>query len=415
MQIHTLSSFTTFLRRVLSLNLPRSIWVTAEIGQVNSSRGHYYLSLVEKESEAGGVIAQMDAVLWRGQINKLTKAHGPGILEVLKAGLAVKLKVSAELHDRFGLKLIIDDVDPEHTLGKLQLEKQAILGRLREEKLIDNNGRIPLPIVAQRLAVISSETAAGYADFQEQLRRNSAAYHFKTELFASAMQGALAAEEMIKALRRIERRKSYFDAVVIIRGGGAKLDLLAFDDEQLCRQIAKTSLPVLTGIGHETDEVIADLVAHTSLKTPTAVATYLLEQLAIFETRTLDIGQAIRKAIGQHTEINSRRLDFAQQQLAALAQQQLDRQHQRLDNIATRIPELCQQTLMNEQNRLQYHAALLNALEPQTILSRGYTILSQDGKIIHRAQDIKALQLIEARLANDQIKLRMVDKDSLDE
>ena len=266
METLSLAELAGFIRRVFALNLPSAVWVSAELGQVTTSRGHTWLTLVEKDGEGEAIIAQLDAVVWASRLAKLQKAHGLKLVRgVLQQGMSVRLQVTASFHERFGLKLVVEDVDPAHTLGSLEKRRQETLEALHRDGLLDRNARLPVPRVPQRIAVISSDTAAGLADFQRQLTDNRYGYHFKTELYPAAMQGAQTGEEITTRLRQIARRREDYDCIAIVRGGGGKT---AFDEEALCRNVAAASLPVLAGIGHEIDDTVLDRVVHRSLKTP---------------------------------------------------------------------------------------------------------------------------------------------------
>ncbi|PHI19941.1 exodeoxyribonuclease VII large subunit [Lewinellaceae bacterium SD302] len=404
-QVHTLRSFTTFLRRVLALNLPEAIWVTAELGQVSHSRGHTYLTLVEKEAGGDQLIAQVEAVLWAGQLNRIKREHGRKIEDLLQTGFEVKLRVTAQLHDRFGFKLIIQDIDPVHTMGKLELQRQATLERLREAGLLDQNARLELPPNVQRLAVVSSETAAGYADFRQQLAENPYGYAYETELFSTSMQGEQAPKEIIAALKRIERRRRYFDAVIIIRGGGARMDLIAFDDENVCRQVAAASLPVLSGIGHETDEVILDHLVHTALKTPTAVAAFLIDRSSRLESVVIQyahrIGQYARAELttaGHHLDRIVNGTQLSRNQLL---------QNEELKLLATQrnLPVMVTTAIKSEETRLEHLAALLEAHDPARILAKGYALLSQRGEIIRSVNEIEKGSSVKAKLNDGEVTL----------
>ena len=361
METLALSQLTAFVRRVFALNLPEAVWVSAELAQVNESRGHTWLTLVEKDPEADNVIAQLDAVVWAGVHKKLQKAHGIKLLRgVLQEGMSVRLQVTASFHARFGLKLLVEDIDPEHTIGSLERRRQATLENLHAAGLLDRNARLPLPALPQRLAVISADTAAGLADFQNQLEQNPYGYAFRTELYPAAMQGAQTGEEISTRLRQIARRRRDYDAIVLVRGGGGKTDLAAFNEEALCRALADAPLPILAGIGHEVDDTVADRVVHRSLKTPTAVAVYLIERLLQAERQLLQLG----RTIGQTAE-NS-----------------LYHERARLANMELNLHRSAEETLERARTQLKHQGELLDALRPEATLARGYALVSQDGRLL---------------------------------
>lgn len=361
METLALSQLTAFVRRVFALNLPEAVWVAAELAQVNESRGHTWLTLVEKDSEADDVVAQLEAVVWAGVHKKLQKAHGARLLRgVLQEGMSVRLQVTASFHDRFGLKLLVEDIDPEHTIGSLERRRQATLENLHAAGLLDRNARLPLPALPQRLAVISADTAAGLADFQNQLVQNPYGYAFRTELYPAAMQGAQTGEEITTRLRQIARRRRDYDAIVLVRGGGGKTDLAAFNEEALCRALADAPLPILAGIGHEVDDTVADRVVHRSLKTPTAVAVYLIERLLQAERQLLQLG----RAIGQTAENG------------------LYHERTRLASMELHLHRSAAEALERARTQLRHQGELLDALRPEATLARGYALVSQNGQLL---------------------------------
>ena len=282
LKTYSLYELNEFLRRVVALNFSESVWVTAEIGQIGLSRGHYYIRLLEKDNEE--IVAEMSAVVWSTDFKRIQRTISGGLDTVFLEGMEVRLKGRLDFHERYGLKLIVEEIDPTYTIGKLEIQRRKLIAELQNEELLQLNAFLIPPSVWQRIAVISSETAAGWADFQNHIAENMYAYRFAIQLFPSAMHGQFVEREMLQQLERIKAMKDDFDAVVIIRGGGAKLDLTAFDNPSVCRAVARFPLPVLTGIGHEIDFTVLDMVAFTALKTPTAVADFLIESHLKFES-----------------------------------------------------------------------------------------------------------------------------------
>ncbi|MEM9991036.1 MAG: exodeoxyribonuclease VII large subunit, partial [Bacteroidota bacterium] len=285
---YTLFDLQEHLRRVVALNFSAAVWLTCELAQCSLSKGQYYLSLVQKATDSDQVLAQADGILWQRTYKRLKQRIGSNILnDLLQTGRSVRLQVRLDFHERYGLKYFIEDVNAVHTIGQLELMRQATIGQLRTKNLLQKNARLPLPIVLQRIAVLSSEHAAGLQDFLAQLEQNPYHYRFKIVLFSSSMQGSQVQEELVKQLYNINHRADDFDLIVVVRGGGARLDLRAFDDVKICEAVANSQLPVLTGIGHDVDEVVLDKVAHTALKTPTAAADFVIQHNADFETSVL--------------------------------------------------------------------------------------------------------------------------------
>jgi exodeoxyribonuclease VII large subunit len=260
---------------------------------------------------------------------------------LLQQGMSVRLRVSTSFHERYGLRLVVEDIDPTHTIGALERRRQQTLEKLTADNLMNRNAELPLPVVPQRLAVISSDTAAGLADFREQLEGNAYGYRFQLRLFGAAMQGAQTSPEIIKRLREIRRNwPDAFDAVIIVRGGGGRTDLAAFDDEALCRAVAEFPLPVLVGIGHETDDTVLDRVAHRSLKTPTATAVFLIERLTQAEVRLLQLGRGISLVGRNQLSAATLELNRHASAIRQAAGQSLLNEHHRLDRLAGELDKL---------------------------------------------------------------------------
>jgi exodeoxyribonuclease VII large subunit len=306
---HTLLEVNQFLRRVIVANLPEPLWVTCEIMQISTTRGHYYIDLVEKDAVTQQVVAQAQAVLWSGAYYRLKQKIGANLKDLLQVGVQALIRVRVDFSERYGLKLVVEDLDPAYTLGQMLLQRQQTILTLQKDGLLALNKTRPLPLLPQRLAIISSATAAGLQDFLQELTQNKYGYPFQYQLFTAAMQGQFTEKEVVHALERIAEQRTAFDAVAILRGGGSKLDLSAFDSLKMCKAIANFPLPVLTGIGHDIDEAVADLVAHTTLKTPTAVATFLVERCLTAEMSLRELSDAIRQGAQRHLTQQQQRLE----------------------------------------------------------------------------------------------------------
>jgi exodeoxyribonuclease VII large subunit len=393
-----LSTLAHFIRRVFALNLPEAVWVSAELAQVSESRGHTWLTLVEKDADRDEIVAQLDAVLWAGRLKRLRKEHSAKLLRgVLQEGMSVRLQVTTSFHERYGLKLVVENIDPDHTIGSLERRRQQTLTALSIDGILDRNARLPIPLLPQRLAVISSDTAAGLADFNRQLTENRFGYRFQTELYTAAMQGLQTVEEIMQRLRRITRRSDEYDCIVIVRGGGGKTDLAAFDDELLCRAVADAPLPVLAGIGHEIDDTVLDRVVHRSLKTPTAVAAYLVEQLQYAEGQILNLGRDIAttgtQAVHQKSAELSRYRSVAYQSATAL----LRSAHLRSAALEKDVFAAARRSVTAAKLQLENQHKLLTALRPETTLARGYALLSQEGRLVTSPDELKPGK-VEVRL-----------------
>lgn len=402
---YSLAELNGFIRRVFALNLPEAVWVTAELAQANNSRGHCWLTLVEKAEDNGGLVAQLDGVVWSGQLRQLQRNYGLKLVNGLFAGgMSVRLKVTTSFHPRYGLRAIVEDVDPSFTIGELERKRQETLAKLTADDLLDRNARLPFPLTPRRLAIISSETAAGLADFREQLEGNPYGYRFKTQLFSAAMQGIQTSPEILARLRQLKERDNAFDAVVIIRGGGGRTDLAAFDDEALCRAVAQFPLPVIVGIGHETDDSVLDRVAARSLKTPTATAVFLIEQLMAAEYRVLQLGRSVSQVGRQQVATHLPLLERYRTLTGQLANGALVRATQNLVNLQRDIRRAEARSLSGRQEQLDYLDQLLTALRPEATLARGYALVSQNGQLVTAPGDLKPGQ-VDIRLRDGKTKL----------
>ncbi len=272
MNILSLLELAEHLNRVVALNYPETIWLKAEIAQANLNRGHLYISLIDKGESEGQVSAKATAIIWK---NTSFKTFTGNLSSVVREGNAVLMKVAVRFNAVSGLQLIVQDIDLSYTIGEWQKKKEALSKQLKAEGIWNDNRKIYLPTVLQRLAILSSEMAAGLKDFIHQLDENPNQLSYQYTLFTSLVQGEAAPLELERAIHQIASKSEEFDALIIVRGGGAKADLMAFDEERVVRAVLQCGIPVITGIGHDIDQTLCDEVAHQSLKTPTAVAEYL--------------------------------------------------------------------------------------------------------------------------------------------
>ena len=398
MKTYSLYELNEFLRRVVALNFSESVWVTAEMGQISLSRGHYYIRLLEKEGD--DIIAEMSAVVWSSDFKRIQRVFGAATNGVLSEGMEVRLKGRLDFHERYGLKFIVEEIDPTYTIGKLEIQKRQLIAELQSEQLLGLNATLTPPSVWQRIAVISSETAAGWADFQNHILENIYAYRFDIQLFPSAMQGQHVEKELLQQLARIESEKDRFDAVIIIRGGGAKLDLAAFDNPSLCRAVARFPLPVLTGIGHEVDYTVLDMVAYTALKTPTAVADFLIERNGQFESSLVEMGHFLNQHVQNrlYTEGGdlSKLDNFLQFQTAFF----IKNQTQKLQYCANELPKMVTQLLKFENNQLDNTLKIINLMSVESTLNRGFSITRKNGKVVSSITEVQKGDNIETQVSD---------------
>lgn len=406
----TLTELSQLIKGALDAQLSPSYWVVAEIGELRLSRGHCYLDLIDKQEDK--MVAKLRANIWSYAYRSISGAFESATGQQLAPGMKVLANVMVQYHELYGLSLNIKDIDPTYTLGERARRQQEIINRLIQDGVYDMNRQLPLPELAQRIAVISSPTAAGWGDFADQLIRNPFRYKFEVKLFKAVMQGEQAAESMMMALEQIFAREEDFDLVVIIRGGGAKTDLDCFDSYDLAAHIAQFPLPVLTGIGHERDETIADLVAHTKLKTPTAVAEFLLSGLRRYEEQAIRLADYIFAYADDFIREQQRRLEYIGKGLHSQTVFSFRQARQKNDQLASGILKGSQllmrenesrlhtlqmswqrcltASFKNEKLRLQHIQKTVELLRPENILQRGYSITYVNGKLAKKAGTISA-------------------------
>lgn len=303
----TLSELNGLIKEALAEAFPSTVWVVAEISELKENRsGHCYLELIEKEENE--IIARSRATIWSYTYRMLKPYFETTTGQAFNQGIKILVQVSIEYHSSFGLSLNIKDIDPVYTVGDLALQRKKIITRLQKEGVFEMNKELMLPLVPQKIAIISSKTAAGYQDFIHQLETNENGFKFYTHLFEAFMQGNEAVSSIIAALENIFEYEDFFDAVVIIRGGGATADLSCFDNYDLALNITQFPIPVITGIGHEKDDTIADMVAHTRLKTPTAVAEFFIAGVEQFYERILELKNEIINRTRETMEFQQEKL-----------------------------------------------------------------------------------------------------------
>lgn len=385
-QSYTLYELNEYIRRVIALNFPESVWITCEISQAKNSRGNIYLDLVQQDEE-DNVVAQSSAAIWYKSYLFLKSKLGELLPSLLTPGTQIRVKVMVEYSEKYGMKLIVEDIDPAFTLGKLEMARQKILERLHHEGVSELNKALPLPTVIQRIAVISAENAAGYIDFKTHLETNSYGYHFAITLFPAALQGSKTETEVCDALSRISKDKKSFDLIAIIRGGGSKLDLAGFDNFNIGHKVATSPIPVFTGIGHEIDQSIADLMAHTAMKTPTAVADFILEHNVNFEGEIMDMMHSVERIAHRELKMHQLSIENVFILLQSLPAEAIRNQTIFLSQLQQ---QLMQQVDHRMHRQLIMHESfdqILHVSDPIHTLNKGYTIVNQGGKIVAKKRE----------------------------
>jgi exodeoxyribonuclease VII large subunit len=373
--IFSLYDLGTLIKRVLSLNFQDKIWVKAEIASCKVVRGIAYLDLIEKEEgQSDKVIAQQSAVIWQSTLQKLNGKLSEPITGFLENGREILVLVQIDFNVRYGLKLVIDDIDPAYTLGKLFQQRQELEKLIFNEKLHEPNKLIPLAPVIQKIAILSNEQAAGYQDFVHQLTENAMNYAFSLTLYPISLQGTLVEETVLIQLAEILKANNAFDVVLILRGGGSKLDLSGFDSIKICRAISSFPIKIITGIGHEVDETLSDIVAGISLKTPTAVAEYLLYHNQTFEATIQQMVLKINDKARYKVQQSKLKLLRCQHELSLRPMRVIDRTNTKLQNIQQHLPSLIINRLKKEEVKLSFFQRIIDLVTIASTLKRGFSI-----------------------------------------
>ena len=378
----TLRQLNLMVRDAIEMQMPDEYWVEAELSECRERGGHCYMELIEKDEQTNTPVARASAKCWR-QTWQIMQPHFERVTgQPLHAGLKVLLRVYAQYHEAYGFSWIVTDIDPTYTIGDMARKRQEIIRQLKEEGIFDLQRELCIPIFAQRIAVISAAGAAGYGDFCRQLDDNEYGFKFEVTLFPAIMQGEQVERSIIDALNKIYSLTSHpspltsqFDCVVIIRGGGATADLSGFDTLALAEHVAQFPIPIITGIGHDRDESILDMVSNTRVKTPTAAATLLIDNL--------------RQVL--------ERLNTVQQRISLMGHIIIDARH-RIEMLQQRLSTAIERMMTNQKHRLSQIELLLQSFDPQLLLSRGYSITLHHGRAVRDPQQLKAGDEIETRV-----------------
>ena len=396
-KFHTLFELNRLVRETIECEMPNEYWVEAELSECRELRGHCYMELIEKNEQTATPIAKARANCWAQKWVMIRPYFERTTGQRLVAGMKVLIKVYPHFHEAFGFSWIVTDIDPTYTLGDMARKRQEIIRQLKEEGVFDLQKELTLPLFCQRIAVISSETAAGYGDFCNQLADNPYGFQFQTQLFPAIMQGEGVEQSIINALERIYDQP--FDCVVIIRGGGATSDMSGFDTLALAEHVANFPLPIITGIGHDRDESILDMVSHTRVKTPTAAAALLIDHLKEVLDTVNNAQNSITRLVQQKLSTLSTQLSSVSEAIPRLFSIVKTRQEAKIDALQQRLPMLIERRFLAENHRLQLMEEKLKALDPQLLLKRGYSITLHKGRAVKDATTLKAGDEIETRLA----------------
>jgi exodeoxyribonuclease VII large subunit len=452
----SLTELQLIIRDTLYLSLPQMFWITAEISEITTnSTGHCYMELIEKNPDGNNIRARVRGIILSGRFGFISSFFENITGETLKSGLRILVKAKVEYHEIYGLSLIINDIDPAFTLGEMAVKRQLIIKRLEAEGVFLMNREIGFPLLPQRIAVISSKGAAGYTDFINHLTGNNYGYVFYTALFETPMQGTETEDGVIGSLDKIADHTDLFDLVVIIRGGGSQTDLSWFDSYGIAYHITQFPLPVVTGIGHEKNMSVTDMVASMSLKTPTAVADFLIDGMASAENQLNGISTGIREAARVIIEENKNLIGTFGIKLFPMARIMISSLKEKLSsrvmdlvrtgheytlrsgvitaNFSSRLLgsvrtfssdkfKFIEQTrgnlalfslnsLNRNINRVETLRNTLNILNPENVLKRGYTITSLNGRILKSKYQLNKNDIVNTQFSDGKVKSRVVGVD----
>ena len=450
----TLLELNQQVRDGIKRHLPDNYWVIAEISEIKiNRRGHCYLDLIEKDELAEKILAKARAIIWANHFRMLQPYFETTTGKELTAGLKILINVSVEFHELYGYSLFVWDIEPSYTLGELARQKIETIKRIEEEGIYNMNKELPFPTVPQKIAVISSQNAAGYNDFMEQLNNNPYGYVFYPKLFPAFMQGDEVKSSIIHCLEKIYEQEDFFDVAAIIRGGGAQSDLSYFDQYELAANIAQFPLPVVTGIGHEKDESVVDLIAHTKLKTPTAVADFIVSKTYEFEQEIFRQRDQFVEFVNNYLHKRRQYLDQTSYKIVPLAKNTLDRargniklRYQRLQHASENLLRNRHHALMTHRHKIsnlsfslvkqeKYEASIkqqklkksvskyvkdkkqhidnlekaVSYLDPENVLKRGFSITQKEGKVIKDKASLKKGDVITTYFYKGNIDSKVID------
>lgn len=409
----SLYDLNVLVRRSLEQCLPDTYWIQAELSDVRTnSTGHCYLEFVQKDARSNNLIARARGTIWSNVFRLLKPYFEEATGQAFVSGIKVLVQVTVSFHELYGYSLTVQDIDPTYTLGDMARRRKEILKQLEEEGVLTLNKELEIARLPQRIAVISSPTAAGYGDFCHQLQNNPRGFYFHTELFPALMQGERVEESVLAALDKINARLDKFDAVVIIRGGGATSDLSGFDTYLLAAACAQFPLPIITGIGHERDDTVLDSVAHTRVKTPTAAAEFLIDrmsdaadELEVLADRLYD---GVRSLLAQEHQ----KLVAYRNRIPSAAYRYISDAKLALLTVRKDIVQASALSLSRQRHRLELLRQRLVDASPEKQLSRGYSITLKDGRVVKHVSLLHEGDEITTRLYGGELTSVVTNKSS---
>lgn len=400
----TLLELNGMVRTTLERGMRDEYWVEAELAEARETRGHCYMELVQKDSLSNTPVAKASAKCWKQTWMLMQPYFERATGQPLRAGMKLLLRVYPNFHEAYGFSWIVTDIDPTFTVGDLARRRQEIIAALKAQGIFDMNRQLELPMFAQRIAVISSQTAAGYGDFCNQLNDNPYGFRFQTTLFPAVMQGEGVEQSVIAALERIYEEVDNYDCVVIIRGGGATSDMSGFDTLALAENVAQFPLPVITGIGHDRDESVLDMVACIRVKTPTAAAAYLVSHLLKVSDLIDNMNERMVRCATMRIEMQKMRLARLSERLPSVFSLVKVKREAHLDALNSRLITSVRQFFDRQTHRLDMLGQRAAALDPKLLLSRGYSITIHNGKAVRDKDTLKPGDEIETIFEKGTVK-----------
>lgn len=450
-----LSLLNQLIQEAVEGSFVEDVWLIAEIADIRTAAsGHCYLELVEKKNDK--IVARMRANIWSFQYAKIASNFLNVTGKNLEKGMKVLLLAGVGFHELYGMSLVIKNVNPEYTLGDLERNKKEILDRLRREGMLEKNSRLEMNIIPKRIAIVSSESAAGYEDFMNQLTNNEKEYVFECTKFDAIMQGEKSSASVVQALQQIALRKVDFDVVVIIRGGGASLDLVAFDSYELAVEAANFPLPVISGIGHERDFSILDQVAHTRAKTPTAAAEFLIQQFDDFNEHIKELRDALIYNVRDRLRKEKNKETKYRSNFAFICQSFLNAKKEGVDEIRNAVAHKTEKYFLNRKNeekvlaaalnvkaisliqrsevtllrrkeqlktssklllekekmKLKMNAKSLNLVDPINVLQRGFVLVkNSSGRIVKSVQDVSVNEVLNVSFKDGSVPTKVIKNE----
>lgn len=402
--VYSLSEISKSIKSIINKTYTRAYYIKAELLKLNAypHSGHCFPELVEKEGDK--IITQMRAVIWKTQVEAINEKFVKITGEKLKDNINILCLATIEFNPQYGLGLYIQDIEPTYTLGELMKNKLAVINKLKQEGVFSANKNLQLPLLPKRIAIISVETSKGYSDFIISLKDNNWNYCFECELFTSILQGDKAISTISARLEEIEKRKQDFDCVVIIRGGGGDVGLSCYDDYTLAHKVATFPLPIISGIGHSTNESVTDMVAFANKITPTEVAYFLIQKFHDFAIQVEEMQDQMRQCVMSILEQEKHKLSQIENNHRLITTRFITHEKSKLDNLQNMMKLSAKNIIENQKKDLQALKEHIQLLHPDNVLKRGYSITLLNGKAVTQAKQIKSGDILTTRLFKGNIE-----------